>query len=517
MGDKYTGKIEKIDDYRWRLPRDKAAGMCVEGIVYADEVLLEGIKQDNALWQVANVACLPGIVGPSLAMPDAHYGYGFPIGGVAAFDVETGVISPGGVGYDINCGVRLVRTDLTEAEVRPRLETLLNRLFGSVPSGVGSEKGVAKLSNAELEEVLVQGSAWMLKQGMATAEDLECTEEGGRLAGADPSHLSSRARERGLPQLATLGSGNHFLEVQVVDEIYEPSAARVMGLEEPGQITVMIHCGSRGFGHQVCDDALDVMQQAVRKYNISLPDRQLACAPVGSPEGKRYFAQMACAANYAWANRQGIMYRVRGVFEEVFGQSWERLGLRLVWDVAHNIAKREEHALPAPSPAPAGEGGAEGGREGPSHAEHRRDAGGTGPRTLCVHRKGATRAFAPGHPEVPERYRAIGQPVIVPGDMGTASYVLVGTETAMRETWGSTCHGAGRQLSRHAALKAKHGSQVIQELAERGILLRAADKRTVAEEMPDAYKDVDRVVEVCHQAGISRKVARMRPLAVMKG
>ncbi len=497
MGDRYTGRIEKIDDYRWRLPREATAGMCVEGIVYADEVLLEGIKQDNALWQVANVACLPGIVGPSLAMPDAHYGYGFPIGGVAAFDVERGIISPGGVGYDINCGVRLLRTDLTEAEVRPRLEKLLNRLFGSVPSGVGAEKGVAKLSNAELEEVLVQGSAWMLQRGMATAEDLECTEEGGRLTGADPSHLSSRARERGLPQLATLGSGNHFLEVQRVDEIYDPAAARVMGLEEPGQITVMIHCGSRGLGHQVCDDALDVMQQAARRYNISLPDRQLACAPVGSPEGRAYFAQMACAANYAWANRQGIMFRVRGVFEEVFGQSWERLGLRLVWDVAHNIAKMEEH--------------------GGEVTSGKRQVAGGGGKKLCVHRKGATRAFAPGHREVPQRYRAIGQPVIVPGDMGTASYVLVGTDTAMRETWGSTCHGAGRQMSRHAAKKAKSARQVMDELAEGGILLRAADKQTVAEEMPDAYKDVDRVVEVCHQAGLSRKVARMRPLAVMKG
>jgi tRNA-splicing ligase RtcB len=501
MGDRYTGTIERIDDYRWRLPRDAAAGMCVEGIVYADEVLLEGIKQDNALWQVANVACLPGIVGASLAMPDAHYGYGFPIGGVAAFDVEKGIISPGGVGYDINCGVRLMRTDLTEAEVRPRLEKLLNRLFASVPAGVGSEKGVAKLSDAELEEVLVQGSGWTLPRGLATPEDLDCTEEGGCLAGADPSSLSARARERARPQLATLGSGNHFLEVQVVDEIYDPTAAAAMGIEQPGQITVMIHCGSRGFGHQVCDDALDVMQQAARKYNITLPDRQLACAPVGSPEGRAYFAQMACAANYAWANRQAIMHRVRGVFEEVFEQGWERLGLGLVWDVAHNIAKLEEHEV----------FGTTGVSPVAPLAEPRPTA------RVCVHRKGATRAFAPGHRDVPERYRAVGQPVIVPGDMGTASYALVGTETAMRETWGSTCHGAGRQMSRHAALRAKSGAQVVQELAAKGILLRAADKRTVAEEMPDAYKDVDRVVEVCHEAGISRKVARMRPLAVMKG
>jgi len=490
VAEQYTGKIEKIDDYRWRLPRDPRAGMCVDGIVYADEVLLEGIKRDNALWQVANVACLPGIVGPSLAMPDAHYGYGFPIGGVAAFDVETGIISPGGVGYDINCGVRMLRTDLTEKEVRPRLDRLLTRLFQAVPAGVGSEKGVGKLSRDHLEEVLVKGSEYMLKQGMATPEDLDCTEERGCLAGADPGSLSQRAVERALPQLATLGSGNHFLEIQVVDQVYDPSTAAVFGIHEPGQITVMIHCGSRGFGHQVCDDALEVMQTAARKYGITLKDRQLACAPVTSPEGKRYFAEMACAANYAWANRQGIMFRVRGVFEEVFEQSWERLGLRLVYDVAHNIAKFEEHEIPGTS------------------GETRR---------LCVHRKGATRAFGPGHPQVPERYRQVGQPVIVPGDMGTASYLLVGTETAMRETWGSTCHGAGRQMSRHAAMRAKSGSQVMQELAQQGILLRAADKRTVAEEMPDAYKDVDRVVAVCHGACISRKVARMRPLAVMKG
>ncbi len=497
MGDRYTGQIEQIDDYRWRLPVDREAGRCVEGIVYADEVLLEGIKQDNALWQVANVACLPGIVGPSLAMPDAHYGYGFPIGGVAAFDVETGIISPGGVGYDINCGVRLLRTDLTEAEVRPRLEKLINRLFALVPSGVGSEKGVAKLSSEELEEVLVEGSRWMLKRGMATPEDLECTEEGGELAGADPGCLSERARKRGRPQLATLGSGNHFLEVQVVDAIYDPAAARVMGIEEPGQITVMIHCGSRGLGHQVCQDAVDEMQVVARKYNISLPDRQLACAPVSSPEGQSYYAQMACAANYAWANRQGIMYRVREVFEEVFEQSWGQMGMRLVWDVAHNIAKMEEHGERV-------EGGTWNVEDGKT-------------RRLCVHRKGATRAFAPGHPEVPERYRAVGQPVIVPGDMGTASYLLVGTERAMRETWGSTCHGAGRQMSRHAATKAKTGAEVVRELTDKGILLRAQSKRTIAEEMPDAYKDVDRVVEVCHGAGISSKVARVRPLAVMKG
>ena len=487
MGESRNLAIERLDEYRWRLPRDPARGMRADGLVYADEELFPSIRSDGALEQVANVACLPGIVGASLAMPDAHYGYGFCIGGVAAFDVQEGVISPGGVGYDINCGVRMLRTDLTEAEVRPRLGKLPDRLFSSVPSGVGAEKGMTRLTPRDLEEVLVQGSAWVVRRGMGVPEDLERTEERGCLAGADSAGLSARARERGLPQLSTLGSGNHFLEVQVVDAVYDRATAAAFGLHEPGQITVMIHCGSRGFGHQVCDDALEVMQQATRQYGIDLPDRQLACAPVTSPEGRRYFAHMACAANYAWANRQAIMHRVREVFEEVFEQSWERLGLDLVWDVAHNIAKFEAHPV-----------------EGAL-------------RELCVHRKGATRAFPAGRPELPEVYRAVGQPVLVPGDMGTASYVLVGTETAMRETWGSTCHGAGRQMSRKAALKLKQGTQVIQELAAQGILLRAADKRTVAEEMPDAYKDVDRVVEVCHGAGISMKVARLRPLAVMKG
>lgn len=486
MGEQYTGAIEQIDAYRWRLPRDVAAGRNAEGLVYADEVLMQDLRHDNSLWQLANVACLPGLVGPAMAMPDCHYGYGFPIGGVAAFDVERGVISPGGVGYDINCGVRLVRTDLTEAEVRPRLDRLMNRLFSTVPSGVGSGGG-PKLSEAQLDAILVEGAEWVVKQGQGREADLEATEERGRLPGADPCCLTPRARERARPQLASLGSGNHFLEVQAVETIFDEAAARTMGLEAPGQITVMIHCGSRGFGHQVCDDALDIMQQAARKYQIELPDPQLACAPVTSPEGRDYYAQMACAANYAWANRQGIMHQVREVFEQVFELSWEQLGMRLVWDVAHNIAKLEEHEV--------------GGRR----------------QRLCVHRKGATRAFAPGHADLPARYRGIGQPVIVPGDMGTGSYVLVGTEQAMRETWGSTCHGAGRQMSRHAALKAKRGAQVIEELAAKGILLRAQDKRTVAEEMPEAYKDVDRVVAVCHGAGLSWKVARLRPLGVMKG
>jgi len=486
MSKQYEGPLEKIDDWRWRIPKGTVKGMHSDGILYADEVLLKDLRTDPALTQLANVACMPGIVGPSMAMPDCHYGYGFPIGGVAAFDVDEGVISPGGVGYDINCGVRLLRTDLTREEIEPLLDRLADAIFSAVPSGVGSE-GRIRVSRSELEEVMVKGAKWAISRGYGKPEDLEATEEAGQLEGANPSVVSDRAIKRGLPQLGTLGSGNHFLEIQYVDQIFNQSVAEAMGIYEVGQVTVMIHCGSRGLGHQVCDDYLDVMRRAVQKYNISLPDPQLACAPVKSPEGQRYFAAMACAANYAWANRQCIMHWVREAMERVLGKGSEKLGVELVYDVAHNIAKFEEHEVDGQV------------------------------RRLCVHRKGATRAFGPGRSELPERYRSVGQPVIVPGDMGTASWLLVGTQDAMRETWGSTCHGAGRVLSRKAALKRKHGRQVAQELEQQGILVRSAGIRTLAEEMPDAYKDVDRVVEVCHQAGISRKVARMRPLAVIKG
>jgi len=485
----YTGPLEKIDDWRWRIP--KGAGgyksqMRADGILYADEVLLRDLRNDPALEQVANVACLPGLVGPSLAMPDCHYGYGFCIGGVAAFDVEGGIISPGGVGYDINCGVRMLRTNLTRDEVEPVIEKLADAVFAAVPSGVGSEGGL-RLSRQELDEVMVQGAEWAVKRGYGKREDLDATEERGQLAGADPAAVGDRAIKRGLPQVGTLGSGNHFLEIQYVEQIFNPAVAEAFGIIEPGQVTLMVHCGSRGFGHQVCDDYLDVMQQAVRRYGLELPDPQLACAPIQSPEGQRYFAAMAAAANYAWANRQVIMHLVREAFERVFGKGSDALGIELVFDVAHNIAKFEEHEV--------------NGRK----------------RRLCVHRKGATRSFAPGRPELPPIYRNVGQPVIVPGDMGTASWLLVGTEQAMRETWGSTCHGAGRLLSRAAALKRKRGQEVAAELESHGIRVRTAGMKTLAEEMPEAYKDVDRVVEVCHQAGLSRKVARMRPLAVIKG
>jgi tRNA-splicing ligase RtcB len=486
MSERYEGPLEKIDDYRWRIPKGTVKGMSVEGILFADEVLIKDLRTDPALVQLANVACMPGIVGPSMAMPDCHYGYGFPIGGVAAFDVTSGVISPGGVGYDINCGVRLMRTNMMRQEVEPQIEKIADALFAAVPSGVGSE-GRIRVSRSELEEVMVKGARWAVARGYGKHDDLSATEESGCLEAADPSALGERAVKRGLPQLGTLGSGNHFLEIQYVEEITNPAVAQAMGIHEPGQITIMIHCGSRGFGHQICDDYLDVMRQAVRKYGISLPDPQLACAPIKSPEGQNYFAAMACAANYAWANRQCIMHWVRETLERAMGKGSEALGAELVYDVAHNIAKFEDHEV--------------GGQT----------------RRLCVHRKGATRAFAPGRMDLPPQYRAVGQPVIVPGDMGSASWLLVGTAEAMSQTWGSTCHGAGRALSRSQALKRKRGHEVAEELRRQGIYVRSEGMKTLAEEMPEAYKDVDRVVEVCHRAGISRKVARLRPLAVIKG
>jgi tRNA-splicing ligase RtcB len=420
-------------------------------------------------------------------MPDTHWGYGFPIGGVAAFDLDEGVISPGGVGYDINCGVRLLRSDLREGEVLTRIERLVDELFRLVPSGMGSKSAVVKVSDAELDKVLTQGARWAVNRGFGTNADLEHIEERGCMENADPEQLSPRARQRGLPQIASLGAGNHFLEVQVVEEIYNPSIAQVLGILEVGQVTVMIHTGSRGLGYQVCDDFLETMQRAAQKYGIQLADRQLACAPIRSKEGEAYLAAMACAINYAFANRQVITYAVRRAFENVFGQGWEKLGLQLVYDVAHNIAKIEEH-------------------------EHEGRL-----KKLCVHRKGATRAFPPGHPQLPEDYREIGQPVLVPGDMGSCSYLLVGTETAMRETWGSTCHGAGRVLSRNQALKQIRGEELLDQLRRQGIVVRAESKKTVAEEAPLAYKDVSEVVDSCHGAGISRKVAKMRPIGVVKG
>jgi tRNA-splicing ligase RtcB (3'-phosphate/5'-hydroxy nucleic acid ligase) len=476
--------LVRVTDTVYELPAQSP--MRVPGRVYADREIAASLAHDGSLEQVRNVACLPGIVRYSMAMPDIHYGYGFPIGGVAAFGVEDGVVSPGGVGYDINCGVRLLATDLTRNDVQPKLKTVIDQLFRDVPSGVGSSGAIARLPRAELERVLVKGAAWAVENGYGRADDLLHSEAGGALAGADPLAVSERAYARGLDQVGTLGSGNHFLEVQVVEEVFDSIAARAFGLEQ-GRVTLMVHCGSRGFGYQVCDDYLVVMEESARKYDIDLPDRQLACAPVGSPEGKKYLSAMACAANYAWANRQMIMHLVEQALLRALDVSPATLGMRLVYDVAHNIAKIEDHTV-----------------EGSL-------------RRVCVHRKGATRAFGPGMPEVPDEYRKVGQPVLIPGDMGTASFVCKGTETAMTETFGSTCHGAGRVMSRAQALRRAKGRAIDRELAAAGILVRAQGRKTLAEEMPEAYKDVERVVGVMDRAGISPRVARLRPLGVVKG
>ena len=477
-------KVQQVDAWRWRIPREGA--MRTDGLIFASAKMMQDLRREQALEQVCNVATLPGIVGPSMAMPDIHWGYGFPIGGVAAFDAEEGVVSPGGVGYDINCGVRLLRSNLDAAAIRPHLAKLADELFHNVPSGVGSHRRDLKLSVSEEKKVLAKGAAWAVRQGFGETGDLDRIEGQGVIAGADPEMVSKRALERGRAQLGTLGSGNHFIEIQQVEEVYDESTADVLGLY-PGQVTVSIHTGSRGLGYQVCDDYLKVMLKAARKYGISLPDRQLCCAPLQSDEARSYLAAMACAANFAFANRQMITAWVRETFEQVLNKGPSELRLGVIYDVCHNIAKWEQHQVD--------------GKE----------------RRLCVHRKGATRAFPPGHTEIPEVYRQIGQPVLIPGDMGRYSYVLTGTAGAYQETFGSTCHGAGRVMSRQAAKKAARGRDLIGELAEFGILVRAAGRATVAEEMPDAYKDVADVVDVVQRAGIGHIVARLKPMAVIKG
>jgi len=478
--------LKKIDDYRWEIPKSYKAGMSVPGLIFANESMLNHIWEENVYQQVANVAFLPGIVGHSLAMPDIHWGYGFPIGGVAATRVEDGVVSPGGVGFDINCGVRLLRTNLTEEEVRPKIEQLTTELYVNVPSGLGST-GKLRVKEKELNEVLAKGSRWAVEKGYGEAEDIKVTEESGCMKGANPDKVSSKAKQRGIPQSGTLGSGNHFLEVEAVDEIYDRDAAKVMGIDDVGQVLILIHTGSRGFGHQVCTDYVALLGQAVKRYGINLPDRQLACAPIKSPEGQDYLAAMACAANYAWTNRQCIVHWVREALVKVFGKSRRQLGLEQVYDVAHNIAKIEEYTINGKK------------------------------LTLCVHRKGATRAFPAKHPDIPDVYRDIGQPVLIPGDMGRCSYVALGTETAMKETFGSTCHGAGRVQSRAAAKRSLRGADVAKALAAKGITVKAASMGSLAEEASEAYKDVSEVVDVTHKAGISRKVARATPIGVIKG
>lgn len=478
--------VQRIDDYRWEIPTSYKPGMRVPARIYASEALLEMGGVEEALEQAVNVAFLPGIVWRSLAMPDIHWGYGFPIGGVAAMRLDDGVVSPGGVGFDINCGTRIILTDLTEAQVRPRLRDLANQLFRDVPAGLGG-KGALPITDAELDAVMRRGARWMVEQGHGHPRDLEVTESGGCMPGADPARVSERARARGRPQLGTLGSGNHFLEVQVLDEVYDRETADRFGLGAPGQVVVFLHTGSRGFGHQICQDYLDRMDAAQRRYGIELPDRQLACAPIRSPEGEAYLAAMAAAANYAWANRQYITALTRRAFARIFGGDTEHAGMELLYDVAHNSAKIERHSF-----------------EGE-------------PIDLCVHRKGATRAFPAGHPELPERYRDVGQPVLVPGDMGRYSFVAVGLPAAMHETWGSVCHGAGRVQSRHAAKRMLRGVNMVKRLEEQDIIVRCQNPKALAEEASEAYKDVRVVVDVLERAGISRTVARMRPLAVIKG
>jgi tRNA-splicing ligase RtcB len=479
-----SARVEKIDEFRFRIPRH--GKMRVDGVVYASDRLMESLRDDPTLDQVANVATLPGIVGASLAMPDAHWGYGFPIGGVAAFDADEGVVSPGGVGYDINCGVRLLRSKLAKAEVVPRLAEVVDALFREIPTGVGSHRREDPLGEKEERKLLVEGAAWAVRRGFGTASDLEAIEAGGALPGADPDAVSPRALERGRAQVGTVGSGNHFVEVGFVAEVYDREAAAAYGLEE-GSVTVLIHSGSRGLGYQVCDDAVKTMVSVAARYGIELPDRQLCCAPLRSPEAGAYLAAMACAANYAFANRQRMAHGVRQAFERALGIGPRDHGLTTVYDVCHNIAKMETH-----------------------------EVGGARTR-VCVHRKGATRAFPPGHPEIPAAYRRVGQPVLIPGDMGRYSYVLAGAPGAMAETFGSTCHGAGRVMSRTAAKRAARGRPLVRELLDRGVVVRSAGMATVAEEMPEAYKDVADVVDVVAGAGLSRKVARLQPLGVLKG
>jgi len=476
-------ELTQIDNYRWEIK--KQGPMLVPARIYSSAEMINAVKKDETFKQLVNVAQLPGILNAAMAMPDIHWGYGFPIGGVAGFDCDTGVISPGGVGYDINCGVRLAVTGLTEKEARPHLENLVNALYGAIPAGVGSTSNL-KLSYPDLKKVLKTGSPWAVRNGYGDDNDIRHTEDNGCMEDADPAAISPRALDRGKKQLGTLGSGNHFLEIGVVEKIYDEKAARIFGLSE-NLITVMLHTGSRGLGYQVCDDFLASMTKNLHKGGIPVPDRQLACAKIKSPAGEQYYRAMACAANFAWANRQVLMHRAQDVLMRVFDISPRDLAMGLVYDVCHNIAKFETHVIDDKK------------------------------QKVCVHRKGATRAFPPGHPALCAEYQNTGQPILIPGDMGTASYVLAGTQKSMDETFGSTCHGAGRVLSRTAAKKAAKGRPLKRELEDKGIYVRWTGRSTMAEEMPDAYKDISQVVDVVDGSGISKKVAKLRPIAVIKG
>jgi len=478
--------LERLDQNRWLIPQRYSPEMRVPGVVYADDELIQLMIDDNALQQVANVATLPGVVGYSLGMPDIHWGYGFPVGGVAATHAEYGVVSPGGIGFDINCGVRLLATDLLRDQVKGKVDKLADELFHRLPSGVGTD-GMRKLTQHELREVMVRGSAWAIEEGYGLAEDLETTEEHGCLVGADPDAVSGKAIQRGISQLGSLGSGNHFCEVQVVDHLYDKAAASAIGLNQVGQVVVTIHCGSRGFGHQIAEDYIRLAESRQQDYGLKLVDRQLACLPLQSDAGKAYLAAMACGANFAWANRQLLMHGVRQAFASVFGRRARPKDMPLVYDVCHNIAKMEDYDV-------------EGYRQ-----------------RVCVHRKGATRAFPPGHPALPERYRAVGQPVLIPGDMGRYSFVLVGAQGSMEQSFGSCCHGAGRRQSRTAAKKSINSKDLLTQLEARGITVRVHSKNLLAEEAPQAYKDAQKIVEVVHNAGLAQLVVRLKPIIVVKG
>jgi tRNA-splicing ligase RtcB len=479
--------IQRIDKFIWEIPKDPKTGMRVPGRIYADEALIEKMRTDATLQQCANVATLPGLYNYAITMPDGHEGYGFPIGGVAASDYNEGVVSPGGIGYDINCGVRLIRTNLSEGDVRPVIGKVLDSLFANVPSGLGSRGKVGRLSGGDLEKVTREGVEWAIEHGYGWAEDRRHCEENGCMETADPDKVSGVAKQRGAPQLGSLGSGNHFLEIEKVDKIFHQAVAEKLGIKKEGQVLILVHTGSRGFGYQICSDYLRVMERAIQKYGIKLPDRQLACAPANSNEVEDYIGAMSAAANFAWSNRQMITHWTRESFEKIFGKSADQLDMALIYDVAHNIAKIEEHEV--------------GGKM----------------KKVYVHRKGATRAFPAGHPAIPPEYQEIGQPVLIPGSMGTASWVLAGTPKSMQLSFGTTAHGAGRFMSRAAAKRRNPARAVEDLLSKRGIMIRAENFGTVSEEAPEAYKDVDAVAEVSHQLGIATKVARMVPIGVTKG
>lgn len=478
-------ELEKVTDYLWEIP--KSGNMLVPGRIYASQKMIESsLQNDEALKQVVNVAHLPGIQKYSLAMPDIHWGYGFPIGGVAATDFYDGVISPGGVGYDINCGVRIATTSLKLNEAKKRIQKLVENLVKDIPTGVGASGAIKKLSSKEIKNILLEGSHWAIKNGFGDERDILFTEENGKLIDADPNSVSQRAIERGLDQAGTLGSGNHFLEIDFVEEIFDEQVAEVFGLFE-GQIVIQIHTGSRGLGYQICDDYLKILIQSEKKFGFKLPDKQLACAPIQSQEGQDYLSAMKCAANFAWNNRQIIMHLAKNSFKKTFNISETELNFQLLYDVCHNIAKIEEHEIDGKL------------------------------KKVCVHRKGATRAFPARNEKIPKKYFDVGQPVLIPGDMGRYSFIAVGLEKSMEETFGSSCHGAGRVQSRHQALKNSKGKNLIEELNRDGIVIQAKGIKTIAEEMPQAYKDVSDVVDIMHNSGITKKVAKLKPIGVIKG